>query len=319
LKTWSARLEQLRIDRVNHDDHTRDELFIDPDEVVTFAQAYYATEFPNDGRSGCPPGETLRATARSGIPPDGRLRSHLFGCSECFRSYRSARMSQCTQSVTAESPWHRLNAVLARPRPLPVMMAVGVCGVVLFGAIGATFLWLLSKYHPALAVNYPLQVEVIQSQLPQVTTDDHRTAAVVKRIAPQPGRTTVARKVQPRLPKETARIPRTSSALPVVEINLKEDNLLRDGDETEVRQHIIILSPKRQRLRLRMPRGSAAGRYTVRIVDAFGKPRLSTAANSDGRTLAVDLDLRGLNAKTYRLCLARDGEAPDCFLLSVGE
>jgi hypothetical protein len=68
-----------------------------------------------------------------------------------------------------------------------------------------------------------------------------------------------------------------------------------------------------------MPRGSAAGRYTVKVVDAFGKPLLTTTARSGGRTLTVELDLRGLAAKLYRLCLSRDGEAPDCYLMSVGD
>jgi hypothetical protein len=31
----------------------------------------------------------------------------------------------------------------------------------------------------------------------------------------------------------------------------------------------------------------------------------------------VDLDLRGLSAKSYRLCISREGEAPDCYLMSV--
>jgi hypothetical protein len=66
-----------------------------------------------------------------------------------------------------------------------------------------------------------------------------------------------------------------------------------------------------------MPRGSAAGRYTVKVVDAYGKPVLATTARSGGRIFTVELDLRGLTAKLYRLCLSRDGEAPDCYLMSV--
>jgi hypothetical protein len=82
---------------------------------------------------------------------------------------------------------------------------------------------------------------------------------------------------------------------------------------------MITLLPERQRLRLRMPRGSAAGRYTVRVVDAYGKELLTTSARSGGRTLSVELDLRSLAAKLYRLCLSQDGEAPDCYLMSVVE
>lgn len=95
---------------MNHEDSTREELFTDPEEVVTFAQAYYATEFPNDARRDCPPAEFLRAAARAVSLPDDQLRTHLFRCSDCFRSYRSARMSQCPRAAFGHSLWQRLKA-----------------------------------------------------------------------------------------------------------------------------------------------------------------------------------------------------------------
>ncbi|HEV2764385.1 MAG TPA: hypothetical protein VGV38_15500 [Pyrinomonadaceae bacterium] len=103
----------------------------------------------------------------------------------------------------------------------------------------------------------------------------------------------------------------------MVEINLAADDLMRSGDDTSDRPRAIVLSPERQRLRLRMPRGSVGGRYTIRLVDAFGKLLASGTAHSDGKTLTVELDLRGLPAKSYRLCLARGVEAPDCYLVSL--
>jgi hypothetical protein len=110
---------------------------------------------------------------------------------------------------------------------------------------------------------------------------------------------------------------RRRPALRVVYVDLIADDLSRGEYPNGAGRRVIILTPERQRLRLRMPRGSAAGRYTVRVVDAFGKPLLTTAAKSSGRTLTVDLDLGGLTAKSYRLCLSRDGEAPDCYLMTV--
>ena len=60
-----------------------------------------------------------------------------------------------------------------------------------------------------------------------------------------------------------------------------------------------------------------AGHACRQVVDAYGKPLVTGAARSGGRTLTVDLDLRGLTAKPYRLCLSRDGEAPDCYQISI--
>jgi hypothetical protein len=135
----------------------------------------------------------------------------------------------------------------------------------------------------------------------------------------EPGGEPITQTAQLRRPKAASRISRTSPALPIIEINLREDDLLRDGEETGSRQRIINLSRERQRLRLRMPDGSGGGRYTVTVVDAFGKPLITTIANSNGKTLTVALDLRSLDIKKYRLCLERSGEAPDCYLISVNE
>jgi hypothetical protein len=110
---------------------------------------------------------------------------------------------------------------------------------------------------------------------------------------------------------------RPQPPLLVVYVDLKEDDLLRGDNEAGAERRVITLTPERQRLRLRMPHGSAAGRYTVKVVDAYGKPLVTGAARSGGRTLTVDLDLRGLTAKPYRLCLSRDGEAPDCYQMSI--
>ena len=90
---------------------TREALFANSEEVVTFAQAYYATEFPNSGRHDCPYVDVLDVAARSGMLPDADLREHLFKCSECFRSYRSSRMGQ--RSKTRVSWWQGLRATLS--------------------------------------------------------------------------------------------------------------------------------------------------------------------------------------------------------------
>jgi hypothetical protein len=119
--------------------------------------------------------------------------------------------------------------------------------------------------------------------------------------------------------KKATRNSRASLSPRIVEINLQEDGLLRGVDELAGKQRSINLSPERHLIRLQMLEGSASGRYTVSIVDAFGKPLIVTTANSDGRTLTVRLDLRILSLKEYRLCLARRDEAPDCYVVNISK
>lgn len=300
---------------MNHDDSTREDLFADHDEAVAFAQAYYATEFPNDGRRGCPPLERLRAAARSGHLPDEQLRIHLFNCSECFRSYRGARMGGSRQAPAARYRWRSLVAAAAglNLRPLPI--AASFC-LLLIGIGITAMLWGARNDVPSVAANYSNR-EGLPDAVRQRAGEGGGAADAPDLPSPETGAAGVRQNSQAPRRKAEKRSRRAQAALPIIEISLIEDDLLR-GDDRH-RQRVINLAPDRQRLRLRMPRGSARGRYMVRILDAFGKSVVSTAANSDGKTLTVDLDLRGLDAKKYRLCLARNGEAPDCYLMNVDE
>jgi hypothetical protein len=297
---------------VNHEDMSRDELFTDPEEVVAFAQAYYATEFPNDGRLGCPSAGELRRAAHSGAPADERLRSHLFACSDCFRSYRSARMSR--QAPVAR--WRgRLYAGVASLKSHWSPVAAGALGLVFLGLITAAYLRHSRIGSPAVAANYP--PPEIQPATPQEATRAEAASSV-----PEPDKASVLpdrpmAKFSPRGAGAAGRQTRRQLPLRVVYIDLIADDLSRGDNQAGAGRRVITLKPERQRLRLRMPPGSAAGHYTVKVVDAYGKQILTTAARFGGRMLTADLDLRGLSAKPYRLCISREGEAPDCYLMSV--
>jgi len=296
---------------MNHEDKSREELFTNPEEVVTFAQAYYATEFPNDDRLGCLSAGELRSAAHTGAPPDERLRSHLFACSDCFRSYRSARMSRQVQAAPAARWRGRLGAGLASLRSPRVPVAAGAFSLVFLGLITATLLRYQRADAPAVAVNYSPRGSPPATPL---------EAPDIGAASAHPGHTPPDRpaaKGSPRKARAVEARTRRQPALQIVYIDLIADDLSRGDYQKGAGRRVITLTPERQRLRLRMPRGSAAGRYTVKVVDAFGKPLLTTAAKSGGRTLTVDLDLSGLIPKSYRLCLSRDGEAPDCYLMTV--
>jgi hypothetical protein len=291
---------------------SREELFTDPEEVVTFAQAYYATEFPNDDRLGCPSAVNLRTAAHSGAPPDERLRSHLFACSDCFRLYRSARMNRQVQAVR----WRdRLGARVTNLWSPWVPAAAGAFGLIFLGLITAALLRHSRVDAPAVAVNYS------PPGIPPATPHEVTGAGVASSV-PEPEKARVlpdrpAAKFSSRRTGAAERQTRRHRPLRVVYIDLIADDLSRGDNLTGAGRRVITLTPERQRLRLRMPRGNAASHYTVKVVDAYGKAVLVTAARFGGRVLTVDLDLRGLSAKSYRLCISREGEAPDCYLMSI--
>jgi hypothetical protein len=309
---------------VNRGDNNREELFDAPEEVASFAQAYYATEFPNGERGNCPSVEVLRTSARSGTLPDAALREHLFGCSECFRSYRSARLGYRSQLVAGNSLRQKLSAALSgftlSLTTRRVALLASTACLLIFGCLAAAFVvWRTHEEVPAVALNNS-RPGAAASQTPQETSPVALAPlAAVELKTPLPaGGAREIQNAQPRLPKMGKRAPRSMATLPIIEINLKEDGLLRGGDDL-AQQRGINLARERQRLRLQLPERSGKGRYLVTVVDAFGKPLITKRVNSDGKTLIVNLDLRGLNAKQYRLCLTLGGESPDCYLVSVSD
>jgi hypothetical protein len=170
---------------------------------------------------------------------------------------------------------------------------------------------------PAVAVNYSPHGISPASQPAAVDTGAASGEPELSPRGPEQGHP--SSKVPPLATKSAPKRSHTQPPLQVVDIDLKEDDLLRGDNEAGPGRRVITLSPKRQRLRLRMPHGSAAGRYTVKVVDAYGKPLLTAGAKSSGKTLNVELDLSRLAAKLYRLCLSRADEAPDCYLMSVSD
>lgn len=288
------------------------QMLADPDELVTFAQAYYATEFPNADRSGCPPSAEMRAIALSGELPQGELRAHLLACSECFRLFRSARLSLSPQMFARATPsWRqRMRGAWRGFTASRLLTPVGALALALL-MIGGVWWWWQSasdETSPLVAMNRSPQT---------ITTQPDRQEAGANESPANESNTETTTPLNETT--RSVRAPRSSdaprdAALPrIVEINLREDSLMRqaDGDDDGERRALSLL-PERQRLRLRLPEGRQPGNYTVSVLDAFGRTLVSTAARSNGRTLTTGtIDLRELTPRAYRLSIAREGEVPD--------
>lgn len=303
---------------MNHEVSTREELFADPDEIVAFAQAYYATEFPNSARHGCPSADTLRKVACSGILPDVELRAHLFNCSECFRSFRSVRISYRPRVVAKEMWWQVLHGLLSSIVSRRALITAGAMSLILFGIItGLMLMWNAHKEEPKLAMNNSSQTSPVPPEGSTASPASNEPKTVASPAYPKSNSTASRPKLPPQRAQALIRKSRPASAMRVIEINLNDEALLRGADDSNAAPRIINLAPERQRLRLRLPDGNRSGRYTVSIVDAFGKSLVTVGVNSNGRTLTVDLDLRDFMAKKYRLVIARAGEAPDYYLINI--
>jgi hypothetical protein len=122
-----------------------------------------------------------------------------------------------------------------------------------------------------------------------------------------------ARKVMPRAKNQERR---ELIAKATVKLNLDDAALLRDT-ESLGKENIVRLRPLRTRFLLTLPEGSPKGAYTVSVVDAYGMPLITRADTSpDGKMLKTVLDMEGLRGK-YRLCISRQGEAPDYYPVVV--
>ncbi|HZI19285.1 MAG TPA: hypothetical protein VEY09_11885 [Pyrinomonadaceae bacterium] len=314
------------------------ELFADPDEVVSFAQAFYATEFPNTERRGCPSAAAVREAANSGTLPGPELREHLFGCSECFLAYRGARLNRAAQAAAPESWRDRIGGVVARLILRPSPAAAGLACLVFIAGALAVLAWRASKVPGAvdeLAAVRP-SAEMPVSEMPAPHARDSEAPAGLGSEAPAapvpqtpdagvPESATVEAQREAATARPAARPRRSRRAHDagqapsprLVEISLNDASLLRGAGEAAKARRTITLPAERQLLRLRLPAGSRGGRYTVAVVDAFGKVLTSASSRSDGRTLTVELDLTSWPEKRCRLSVSRAGEAPDFYVLDI--
>jgi hypothetical protein len=116
------------------------------------------------------------------------------------------------------------------------------------------------------------------------------------------------------------RVPRVRSA------DVNEEQPGKEGaetpgasDEAPPVEKIIHLPATRAKLVLRLPETGVPGKYNVSLINAFGRPLLSsTAFSPDGAKLQLTLDLRRVPPKKYRLLLWRKGEAPAFYDVIIG-
>lgn len=299
--------------RADNGEGSRKALFADADELVAFAQAFYATEFPSTDGSGCPPAEELRALAHSGLLPSTQQCEHLFYCSECFRLFRSTKMGLHPHALKPEPWWQPLRTLLSGVTSHPGLTTAGALSLIFFVTL-AGIVWLKGGITSEVEMN---NNSLAQSVPPVPTYALPEPTVTAQRGDSEASSSNGTRVGQNLHPHRSATTAHRKTTLRVVDINLDGEDLSRSVDDRHGERSVFSLTAERQRLRLRLPEGSRGGSYMVSVVDAFGKPLAVAGAKSNGRTLTAGLDLGFLTTEKYRLCVSRDGEAPDCYLISV--
>lgn len=266
-----------------------------PEDITRLAQEHFAQGFPNPQRIGCPAPGTLTSLIHRRQAPDEALHEHLFRCSECHSEYQeklAAGRAGAAPARLARSAW--LAALWSQRRGL---VAVGM--VVVIASLWGWRMWSASSPQVIPSASVPASAPTVAA-LPERAPD---LSTQIARALPSVAMT--------QTPPPMAR---------TVQVDLDRYASLRDVTAETQRGAAILLTAERVQLRLHLPEGSTKGRYTVRLVNAFGRTlRRAVAFSSTGQTLTVTLDLRSQAAQHYRLQISRGTEAPDYYPVTITE
>lgn len=311
--------------------------YLDAEELASLARRYYGSRFPNPQRLGCPPpGEIIKVVRQRQIP-DQALRDHLFECSECFGEYRQS-LAQCRRPAPDEKAW--------RQRLASIMGGVSLAGALKISSAAVSAALILSSL---ILIWHRATPEAGKAVASDSTPSEPRAGDVAQGAAGAatnqavPGGVGIPNSGGGMLAMAVAGIPATgaeaSDRPERIDIDLDNFHVFRQSlreapsgasgdrlDRGKLRgksaseqyrprlgegEKIITLPATRARMVLRLPETAAPGTYNVSLINAFGKPLLSTSAVSqDGLELRVALDLRRISSKKCRLRIARNGEAP---------
>lgn len=294
---------------------SQDSQFLSPEELITFAQGYFVSDFPNSERLDCPVKGKLSSLVLSSTVPDDHLRSHIFGCSECFREYHealAANRAEAKQVVPAEinSWWKTLLAGISR-QPVPVF--AGAFSLVLL-VLGGAYVWRTYLTAPAEIVARRDSAPVPgQSERPAnnnlLAANSGESPSPLSAVEPATAQTTEQQTSQQRKPLlRPAERTSTEDELLAMSIDLGNYTLTRGGAGNG---RDVKVPRARTRLLLTLPEGSARGFYTVSVIGVPGNARVVNRAHSaDGKTVGTTLDMKGLTPQKYTLRIYHEGEPP---------
>ncbi len=161
--------------------------------MILSSREHHSSNFPNPERQGCLPPRMLRALIESGELPGAKLRSHLFGCSECFQGYRTALDAHRTQADALATPWWRKAlALLLLPNRRWVLAAAP--SLVLLILAGGQWMYRsqtlpLGQGRAAQVVAEPAAAVPPVGETPEGTKRHHLAMEKAPQVKPASGRT----------------------------------------------------------------------------------------------------------------------------------
>jgi hypothetical protein len=241
--------------------------------------------------------------------------------SDLIRQVESLRTEASTASVwwRPASPFLQAAVFRFRVMPFPRRALLACACVIAFTYLGVS-LWQSRTTH--LSERSAIAFLPGQANAPTDTTSAAPEGSTPK-VEAVGGQLPNPRKAAPRpvfKPDTRLRthVEREARLLATVSVDLDEYKTMRDPQRSSEARKMIRLPQSRTRIVFNLPEGLVRGAYSIFIVDAFNKPLVSGKARStNGKTLMVILDTTSLEAKTYRLCITRAGEAPNYYQVVI--
>jgi hypothetical protein len=281
----------------------------DPEKLILIARKHFATSFPNKSRAGCPAPSMIWGEPVD-RPPNDELRSHLFRCSECFNEYcakirnKIQDYSQQPGSATVTGNWlTRLIDALSRWR-LP-----------LFTSITASLLLTANLFIQRRQQTESPQTSYTRSQPAPV-------ASVVFSPAPVPPAPNARQSSDSKIIKLRPSAPPQHMDSVAINLDLNLYKALGDtvrGGSRREEERKIALPLRRALLKLRLRKGSGAGRYRISVVDPNSKRLVGTSVNShNGKSVNAVLDLQRAAPTAHRLRVER-GDDLNEYLIEIAK
>lgn len=295
------------------------------EELLADAREYYATAFSNPERQNCPARRELISPLESNRLPDENLRRHLLSCSECFRDFHAARQAQSrTEKAAAISNRAEKSWLSFLFNPLPI--AATVAGLLLVATI-VFFAW--RKTNEKVAVGNQtapiLTSQPVEKDLPNQNANNSEIGFSQTENNSQPNQNanqtntkTSANKIREQNPNPNAA---KLIAQNTIRFDVKPQEVWR-AEQNGGRKNEIVKTFKAMAtvLQLNLPPEYPSGVYEVSFYDETGnKITAQTATRRKSEKLEVKFDLRPFSGRRLRLCIAPNGEVPDCYPVKIGK